>query len=221
MMGTQEVILENLKGIARVIKDTFGSRCEVVVHDLRDLEHSLIFIAGEVTGRSVGAPITDLVVKTLQQQNGSAHDMIGYKTITKDGRILRSSTTFIRDEHNKVFATLCINYDITEMLNFTTLLQDFTNPNQNNSEEKEETFATTVQETIESLVNQTIAKLGKHPTAMSMDERVRFVGILEERGAFMIKGAVDYIAAILNVSKFTVYNYLNRYRAIIEVHKND
>ncbi|WP_434511087.1 helix-turn-helix transcriptional regulator [Desulfitobacterium sp. AusDCA] len=210
-MNNQEIILENLKGIAKMIRDTFGSRCEAVVHDLRDLEHSLTYIAGELTGRNIGAPITDLVIKELQKGNGTPKDIIGYRTVGKDGRILRSSTAFIRDTNGKVFATLCVNYDITDFLNFTALLQDFTKPDQI-EEEKSETFATTVRETIDSLVNQAIVKMGKQPATMSMEEKVRFVGILEDKGAFMIKGSVDYIAAVLSVSKFTVYNYLNKFK---------
>ncbi|WP_434511088.1 helix-turn-helix transcriptional regulator [Desulfitobacterium sp. AusDCA] len=214
-MNNQEIILENLKGMAKMIRDNFGSRCEVAVHDLRDLEHSLTYIAGELTGRKIGAPITDLVVKELQKKNGTPKDLIGYRTVGKDGRILRSSTAFIRDKNGKVFATLCVNYDITDFLNFTALLQDFTKPDQiHNEEEKQETFAKTVHETIDSLVNQSIVKMGKQPAMMSMEEKVSFVGMLEERGAFMIKGSVDYIAAILSVSKFTVYNYQRKFRAM-------
>ena len=210
-MDNRDLILENLKGIAQMIKETFGSRCEVAVHDLRDLEHSLVYISGDITGRNIGAPITDLVVNELQRENGAPKDLIGYKSVGKDGRILRSSTSFIRDAKGKVFATLCINYDITDFLNFTALLQDFTKTSEaQNGEEKQETFATSVQQTIESIINQAIENMGKHPMSMSMEEKVKFVGILEDKGAFMIKGAVDYIAAVLNVSKYTVYNYLNK-----------
>lgn len=212
-MGSYETILENLKEIAQMLRDTFGSRCEVVVHDLRDLEHSLVFIAGDITGRSVGAPITDLVVKILQKEGDMAKDLIGYKTVAKDGRILKSSTAFIRDDKGKIFATFCVNYDVTDFLNFAVVLQDFVKSDLADNEE-EETFATTVQETIESLVNQATLKMGKQPAMMSIDERIRFVGILEERGAFMIKGAIDDVANVLGVSKFTVYNYLNKYRSL-------
>lgn len=200
-----------------MISDTLGRHCEVVVHDLRDLEHSLIYVAGEITGRSVGAPITDLVVKALHREGDRAQDIIGYKTVAKDGRVLKSSTAFIRDGTGKIFATLCLNYDLTDFMNFTVLLQDFTQLHGINNEERQETFATTVQETIESLVNQAIAIMGKQPATMAMEDKVRFVRILEGKGSFLIKGSVDYIATILGVSKFTVYNYLTKVRAIGEL----
>ncbi|WP_189133421.1 helix-turn-helix domain-containing protein [Wenjunlia tyrosinilytica] len=36
------------------------------------------------------------------------------------------------------------------------------------------------------------------------------VKILEERGAFSVRHGVETVAAALGVSRFTVYNYLNR-----------
>ncbi|WP_434511752.1 helix-turn-helix transcriptional regulator [Desulfitobacterium sp. AusDCA] len=210
-MDTKEIILENLKSIAQGIAETYGKLCEVVVHDLRDLEHSLIYVAGNLTNRELGMPITDLVVKALRCDGKNAKDIIGYKTLAKDGRVFKSSTIFIRDEKGEIFASLCTNYDVTDLLNFSSTILDFAQFRQLQGD-RQETFATSVQETIESLVNQAIETLGKQPAAMSMDDKVRFVGILEEKGAFLIKGAVDYAAVVLGVSKFTVYNYLNKVR---------
>ncbi|MHB1652051.1 MAG: helix-turn-helix transcriptional regulator [Desulfitobacteriaceae bacterium] len=211
-MDIKETLLENLKVIARGVAETYGRNCEVVVHDLRDLEHSLIFVAGNVTNRNPGMPITDLVVKALHREGREAQDMIGYKTVAKDGRVLKSSTLFIRDENGEIFASLCLNYDVTGILDFSANLLDFAQI-RGSHDDKQETFASTVQETIESLVNQAINALGKQPATMSTDDKVRLVGILEEKGAFLIKGAVDYVAIVLGVSKFTIYNYLNKVRS--------
>ncbi|WP_041444813.1 helix-turn-helix transcriptional regulator [Syntrophobotulus glycolicus] len=211
-MDTKEILLENLKAIARGLAETYGRNSEVVVHDLRDLEHSVVYVAGNLTKREPGMPITDLVVKALRQEGNSAQDIIGYKTVTKNGRVMKSSTIFIRDDKGEIFASLCLNYDLTEMLNFKAILEDFSQIRGAN-DEKQETFATTVQETIESLVSQAVEILGKQPATMSTDDKVRLVGILENKGAFLIKGAVDYVAAVLGVSKFTIYNYLNKLRS--------
>jgi predicted transcriptional regulator YheO len=211
-LNTKETILDNLKAIAQGIAETYGKNCEVVVHDLRDLERSLIYVAGNLTDRKPGMPITDLVVKALQREGNAAKDIIGYKAVAKDGRVLKSSTVFIRDEDGAIFASLCMNYDVTDLLNFSATLLDFAQI-RGTEDDKQETFAKTVQETIESLVNQGIEILGKQPATMSTEDKVRFVGILEEKGAFLIKGAVDYVAVVLGVSKFTVYNYLNKVRS--------
>ena len=39
------------------------------------------------------------------------------------------------------------------------------------------------------------------------------VALREERGAFTIRHGVENVAAALGVSRFTVYNYLNRQQA--------
>ncbi|RYD05326.1 hypothetical protein N752_09785 [Desulforamulus aquiferis] len=68
-------IFKNLIRIAQVMADTFGRNCEVAVHDLANLDKSLIYIAGNITKRKPGAPITDLVVRVLHQEGDQAQDM--------------------------------------------------------------------------------------------------------------------------------------------------
>ncbi|MGA8941105.1 MAG: helix-turn-helix domain-containing protein, partial [Thermoactinomyces sp.] len=60
---------------------------------------------------------------------------------------------------------------------------------------------------------QILLSFQKSPSAMSVDEKVECVRLLEEKGAFLIKGATEYVAHALGVSKFTVYNYLQKVRA--------
>ncbi|WP_329173644.1 helix-turn-helix domain-containing protein [Streptomyces sp. NBC_01477] len=44
-------------------------------------------------------------------------------------------------------------------------------------------------------------------------EKQQVVRILEERGAFSVRHGVEIVASALGVSRFTVYNYLNRENA--------
>ena len=68
-------LLNSLKQIADAITMTFGRSCEVAVHDLTNLRRSLCYISGNVTGRSIGAPATDLLVKEIQKDNCYINDM--------------------------------------------------------------------------------------------------------------------------------------------------
>jgi predicted transcriptional regulator YheO len=47
---------------------------------------------------------------------------------------------------------------------------------------------------------------------MSKEEKVQICKQLDAQGAFLIKGAIDYVAAILCVSRYTIYNYLDEIR---------
>ncbi|MDX6312008.1 MAG: hypothetical protein QOF84_3550 [Streptomyces sp.] len=59
----------------------------------------------------------------------------------------------------------------------------------------------------------------RHGRALSELERKdkqTVVRILEERGAFSVRHGVETVASALGVSRFTVYNYLNRENAAKE-----
>lgn len=213
-MGTDEPLFKTLAQIADAIVGSFPRNLEVVVHDLSHPRKSIRYIAGDVTHRKPGGPVTDMVIKALHQEGRGIRDRLNYKTNTKDGRVLKSSTAFIRDGAGEVIAAFCINFDMTDYLNavhaldvFSSTASSFSGP------EKVETFAVSIVETIESLFNQAVGKIGKQCASMSTEEKIALVKELEISGVFQIKGAVDQTALLMGVSKYTVYNYLKKIRA--------
>lgn len=210
--NTHEFLFDNLKKIAAVLVQTMGRNCEVAIHDLLKLPHSLIHIEGNITKRKPGAPITDLVVRALRREGDSVADIPNYQNITKAGRVLKSSTSFVRNEAGKVIGAFCVNFDITEYLNSISMLDDFVKINGPNDAHNEETFASTLSETIESLMEREISNAGKQPSTMTKEEKVQLVEALEFQGAFLLKGAVNYVANKLGVTKFTIYSYLKEIR---------
>ena len=48
---------------------------------------------------------------------------------------------------------------------------------------------------------------------MKKENKMRVVKALDEHGIFLIKGAVDSVAGFLDVSRYTVYNYLQEIRS--------
>lgn len=65
-------------------------------------------------------------------------------------------------------------------------------------------------ETTDAIMDAAIKKAGKHPSAMTREEKIEFVRILDEEGAFLVKGMVGSIAGAMNVSIYTVYNYVRQ-----------
>ncbi|KKK39760.1 hypothetical protein WQ57_00210 [Mesobacillus campisalis] len=198
------------KRTADMLVKMFGSRCEVAVHDFTDLKHSLVYLAGNVTGRKVGAPITDLVLTELRKGPADIQDIPNYKTSARNGTVMKSSTVFLRDSEEKVIGALCINYDVTQMLLFTNDMEEFLGVDP--SQAKAENFHTTVQEVIHDMVDQVVSGFKKAPAHLLLEEKVECVRLLEEKGAFLIKGSTEYLASVLGVSKFTIYNYLQKIR---------
>ncbi|MDF2258637.1 helix-turn-helix domain-containing protein [Streptantibioticus ferralitis] len=54
---------------------------------------------------------------------------------------------------------------------------------------------------------------GRPLAELDRKEKQTVVRILEERGAFSVRHGVETVASALGVSRFTVYNYLNRENA--------
>ena len=61
------------------------------------MEHSIVHIEnGHVSGRKVGDGPSKIVMEQLMSGN-EAQDQLAYLTRTPDGKILKSSTIYIRD----------------------------------------------------------------------------------------------------------------------------
>ncbi len=205
-------IIENLKGVADTLVETFGKNCEVAVHDLSVLQKSLVYLAGSVTKRKPGAPITDLVVKALRSQGNKVKNINSYRSLTKNGRTIKSSTSFIRNAKGEVVVAFCINFDVTDFLNSSSLIDEFVRDSHQRSTKKKETFASSSSETIGVLLEEAITEMGKQPPTMNPEERVQLIQLLENKGVFLMKGAVEQIAIAIGISRYTVYNHLRTIR---------
>jgi len=210
----KEDLINSLKLMVDGIAGTFGPRCEVVLHDLNNLDHSIIKIAnGHITGRDVGGPITDRGLKDLK--SGIKENLfINYPSKTKEGRLLKSSSMIFRDEKGIPFAAFCINFDITDILNFAHMIQEiFATSEEVNKENGGEIFARDINFTLGEISDKVIGEIGIPISSMGKSEKLNIVKRLEEQGFFLIKGGIKYIAKRLNVSKFTIYNYLDEVKA--------
>src|SRR3954447_22537206 len=63
--------------------------------------------------------------------------------------------------------------------------------------------------TLERMVAAVEAELASPLDELSREDKQRAVQLLDERGAFQLRKAVEAVADALGVSRFTVYNYLN------------
>ncbi|MEY2571214.1 MAG: hypothetical protein QOE63_1564 [Acidimicrobiaceae bacterium] len=62
---------------------------------------------------------------------------------------------------------------------------------------------------LDRIVAAVEAELGARLKDLSREDKQHAVRLLDERGAFQLRKAVEDVADALGVSRFTVYNYLN------------
>lgn len=201
--------LERLKVIAHGLAIQFGPSCEVLIHDLQgDLDTSLVYIEnGTITNRHVGDGPSHVVLDVLNYDDGS-EGRFGYLTKTKDGRILKSSTMYIRDDNGNIDYLLGINQDITEFVTMHRSLESLIGIGQaeNGTVEK---ITTSVSELLDDLLLEAERLVGKPGPLMNKVERLKAISYLNEKGAFLISKSSEKIAEYFNISKFTLYSDLN------------
>lgn len=198
-----------LTQLAKGIAAQFGPQCEVAVHDLtQSTEKTVIAIEnGHVTGRHVGDGASEVVLQALKSKN--AEDNLGYFTRTSDGRLLRSSSLYIRDETGKVTALLGINYDITALSHATSILGQFVGAPQEKNKEDIETIFSNVNDLLDRLIEESCQYVNKPVALMTKEDKIKAIHFLDEKGAFLIKKAGDKVSKFYDISKYTLYNYMD------------
>lgn len=201
--------LERLKVIAQGLAIQFGPSCEVLIHDLQgDLDTSLVYIEnGRITNRHVGDGPSHVVLDVLNYDDGS-EGRFGYLTKTKDGRILKSSTMYIRDDNGNIAYLLGINQDITEFVMMHRSLESLIGIGQAETGTVEK-ITTSVSELLDDLLLEAERLVGKPGPLMNKVERLKAISYLNEKGAFLISKSSEKIAEYFNISKFTLYSDLN------------
>lgn len=201
--------------LGKVLSDNY----EIALLDLREGKQCITAIAnGQNSGRSVGAPITDLAIKIIQQGIWKKeHYLINYTGLTKEKKPLISSTLFIKD-NDDLLGMLCINVDIqvyTELCSTILKLGKVSSNIQfGNLEEippeHTETFTNDISDMINNLMPSYIKENKIPMERLTQEEKISIVKQLSDNGIFLIKGAVSEVALKLNCSEATIYRYISK-----------
>lgn len=205
-----------LKQLAHGLAIQFGSSCEIAIHDLKtkDLERSIVYIEnGHVSNRQTGDGPSGIVLETLQSDPSTIHDKLSYLTKTEDGRILKSSTFYIRDDDGSISYIFSLNYDITAFTAASTAIQSLVATKDNFPDltgDSPRQITHNVNELLDVLIEQAVAKVGKPVAMMNKDDKVAVVQYLDHAGAFLITKSGDKVSSYLGISKFTLYSYMGK-----------
>lgn len=221
-----------------MLENQFGNRCEIILHDLtKEYDHTIVDIRnGYITNRKIGDCGSNLGLEVLRGtvQDGNRYN---YVVTTRDGKILRSSTMFIRNSNDEVIGCLCINTDITETVRFEEFLKQYNKynlsvspiysypepaaaqkeqataqeepPQQPQPSDTSEIFANDVSQVLEYLITEADRLIGKPVSEMKREDKIEFVRFLDKKGAFLITKASEKVYDHLKISRFTLYNYLD------------
>ena len=205
--GQKDAMIQLAKGIAQ----HFGSGCEVAIHDLTtaDQGQSIIHIEnGHVTGRKIGDAPSKVVREYLESPAANPEDHIGYLTKTPGGKLLKSSTFYMRDDAGKVRFIFSLNYDVSVLAAAEQTLKSIVSPME--EQEQPERISNSVAQLLDELIAESVQLIGKPVHLMDKEDKVRAINYLNDAGALLITKSGDKIAGHFGISKFTLYSYLDK-----------
>lgn len=213
-MKTIYEMWEVWQNIMDMLQNQFGDSCEIILHDLtKDYNHTIVDIRnGHITGRKIGGCGSNLGLEVLSGnvENGNRYNYIIH---TRDGKILRSSSMYIKDDENRTIGCLCINLDITETVRFEEFLKSYNQYEMKEQEHPVEIFAENVGQLLDYFCLEGEKMIGKPAAEMNREEKMQFISYLDQKGAFLITRSSQRVMELLQISKYTLYNYLDTIRA--------
>lgn len=199
--------------LAQMLVQTLGADCEVVLHDLDNPAHSVVYVENpSVTGRKVGESFDQLVRQVILSDDLKENFVANYYFTAPNGKYIRSSSLLIKDERGHLTGAMCINLDTTKLSGALAFLQSLLPPEPKKAamEPEEEAAGAHVSVMIENLMDNILK--GADVQSLSRDERLEKIRFMDEKGLFLMKGSAQLAAEKLGVGKVTIYSYLDEVR---------
>jgi predicted transcriptional regulator YheO len=214
---TDRMILNSYKSMLEGLADYLGNGYEFVLHSLENLNESVIkIINGAHSGRTEGAPITDLALSMLSKiEEEGNHEYISYPSKNKKGEPLKASTIIIRGTNNKVIGLLCINFYLNTP--FINILEGFSPINNSVTTYVAESFVENADDLIKQMVEQAKAEIATDYSISPSLKNKKIIAILYEQGVFKLKNSVIKIAEFLDISKNTVYMHIRTLKGNVKM----
>ena len=213
------IILNSYCQILDDIAIYLGKSYEIVLHSLENYEHSAIkVINGFHTGRTEGAPITDMALNMLEQIRKNRNNIQGitYFSNNSKGEPLKSATIPIEGEHNRIIGLICINFYMnTSVFDFfqsffpsseDCSMSQFTQVHENYSQTSTDLLQKNIQKTRQEVIQDNMVS--------SPNKNKEIIQRLYAQGIFNLKDSVLLTAKELDISKNTVYLHLRNIEKI-------
>ncbi|MET9224365.1 PAS domain-containing protein [Lentzea sp. NPDC003310] len=208
---TADAVFAALTPVLDGIAATFGRSCEVVLHDYRDPERSVVAVAGSVTGRVPGDAMSEIGLRVLAA-GPDARNEVGYLTRAQDGRVLKCTTLPLRDVDGTLIGALCVNVDMSAITRATGVLSDLLGLSAAEEAVPTTNFSGDLDQVVESLVERAERAHAVPVAALGREDRLELVRSLHEAGVFGLRGAPARVAKRLGISRTGLYNDLAELR---------
>ena len=204
-METEKILIKFCDFISHLM----GPQTEVVLHDRTG--KILWITGGEITGRAAGQQEQPSAMEMIaRQQAAEGSDFCtGYKSFSRKGTPLRSSSLFFRDEKGALDYVLCVNQDISAYVDLQEMLGAFIGDRPEVQQVQPDNDS--LDDVVMKMILGEIARL-KPSDLESKEDKLRLIARLNEKGIFGARGAVGNVCELLHIAQPTLYKYLQELR---------
>jgi predicted transcriptional regulator YheO len=204
-----DILLESHKAAMEALSEYLGEAYEIVLHDLRKLDSSVIKIFnGFHSGRKEGSPITDFALSMLKNmdENGKERFRVYYSK-SKFGKPVRSTTMIISGEGGKPIGMVCFNLYLDSPISsfFRGIITE------NKTDYVNEHFISSSDELIMNALEESKALINADKLIPASLKNKEILRSLYAQGIFNIKKSIDIAAKTLELSKNTVYLHIREF----------
>ena len=229
-----EQMLRQYTVLVEYLGATLGPDYEVVLHEILPETSRVAAIAnGTISGRSVGAPITNAALRMIMQKQYETSDYnLNYTGQLANGKTIRSSTMFIKDG-GKLVGLLCINFDDSRFHEISDAILKLNHPDdfvhhhyfpvdapakqpmqpQHAAAVPAEHFQSDMNSLMEELFETVTKSVNVPLDRLTQAERTRIIAQLHEQGMFELRGAVQFTVKKLSCSQASIYRYIKKAKA--------
>jgi predicted transcriptional regulator YheO len=199
----------------------YGTETQIILTDLE----RIIYVENSLNPTLIpGAPLGEREKKFQKERYYQNKEyVINYRALSANGDRLRSSTMFIRNAEGKLIGTLTIGTRVEELLRVRDVMDTMingSNSNLNINESKNtptpvyENLSVSVEDMVAETVNKGLSCSGVPAERLTPAEKKNIVQELDQKGVFMVKGAISIVAKRLNSSDATIYRYLQQLNGV-------
>ena len=203
-------IFEHYIRVGEIIAEKFSPYLEVIIHDLKDPEHSIIAIFNNhITGRKIGDGTSDIGYKKLA--NKLPDKIVNYENTSPSGAKLKSSTLTIRNGHGKIIGSMAFNFDLTPFENVQEFFNTITKTSKSKLDDfpkQEQFFVWSVRDDLEQALNKYIIANGLQGKALTRKDKLNVVVLMKKEGHIKKRGAISILSELLAITRPTLYKYL-------------
>ena len=202
---TRDEAFEFLDRTARGIAEMFGASCETLVHDMGVPTHPILSIYnGQVSGREVGSTADIMGSTRLIDETAMTTDFVNLYATTPSGAQIKSSTFhMIGEDYN---LALGIDFDYSSLVFANRILVDLMSADA----DLQSALWRGGDNGLTQIFDECLTAIGKPVNALTKADRVKIVALLDQKNAFSFRKSVPYVAKRLQVSRYTVYKYLDQ-----------